>query len=389
MAYRSLNPASCADLVGHIYEAALDPARWRDVVDALEGFYPDSRVTLFAHRDGRLVAGMAINKNFPDDALRAYSAYYATNSPFVARAKSLAVGRAVYSEQQVSPSELVTTELYNDFMRPSRLGHYATGVLVERDERGMIALSIADHKDDKHRRAHQLDLLGVIAPHLTRAARLHRATTARATAANAVEAAFDRWAHAAFVADADGRIITMNQAASALLARDDGLSLDRHGHLLGCDDKAGRALDALIRRCVLLTDRCALASGDTDRDGIALPRRGGTVPLSAIAWPLPYVDAHPEFGAPHGRALIIVFDPEQVPRTPVGWLARRFGLSAAERALTEAIVNGTTLSDAADQLGIRISTARTRLKAIQNKTGCSRQAELVRLALAMPVLRLS
>jgi hypothetical protein len=45
-------------------------------------------------------------------------------------------------------------------------------------------------------------------------------------------------------------------------------------------------------------------------------------------------------------------------------LARRFNLSRAEAKLTEAIVNGVQLADAA---GIRLSTARTRLKRIQGE----------------------
>jgi DNA-binding CsgD family transcriptional regulator len=76
-----------------------------------------------------------------------------------------------------------------------------------------------------------------------------------------------------------------------------------------------------------------------------------------------------------------------VPRTPVKWLSRQFGLSPAEERLTEAIVNGVTLADAAEQIGIRISTARTRLKAIQTKTGCNRQVDLVRLAMSTPIVR--
>jgi DNA-binding CsgD family transcriptional regulator len=87
--------------------------------------------------------------------------------------------------------------------------------------------------------------------------------------------------------------------------------------------------------------------------------------------------------------LAVILDPAEVQRTPVAWLARRFGLSPAEQRLTEAIVNGLPLAEAAERLGIRISTARTRLKAIQTKTGCHRQVDLVRLALSLPAIRQS
>ena len=43
-------------------------------------------------------------------------------------------------------------------------------------------------------------------------------------------------------------------------------------------------------------------------------------------------------------------------------------------------------SDAADLMGITVSSARTYLKRIFSKTDVTRQAELVRLLLAAPVL---
>jgi DNA-binding CsgD family transcriptional regulator len=90
----------------------------------------------------------------------------------------------------------------------------------------------------------------------------------------------------------------------------------------------------------------------------------------------------------HGRrVLLVIIDPDDRARTPVGWLARQFGLTPAEQRLTEAIINGVPLAEAATQLGIRASTARTRLKAIQVKTGCHRQVDLVRLALSLPQVR--
>ena len=50
-------------------------------------------------------------------------------------------------------------------------------------------------------------------------------------------------------------------------------------------------------------------------------------------------------------------------------------------------MNGTPLTEAAEHLGIRLSTARTRLKIIQTKTHCHRQVDLVRLALSLPPVR--
>ena len=52
------------------------------------------------------------------------------------------------------------------------------------------------------------------------------------------------------------------------------------------------------------------------------------------------------------------------------------------------MIAGVPLNEAAEKLGIQLSTARTRLKTIQGKTGCHRQLDLVRLAMSVPAVRL-
>jgi DNA-binding CsgD family transcriptional regulator len=99
-----------------------------------------------------------------------------------------------------------------------------------------------------------------------------------------------------------------------------------------------------------------------------------------MMWPLTPGDGR-------GAVLVVILDPAQAQRTPVGWLAKQFGLAPSEARLAEAVVNGLPLADAAEQLGIRLSTARTRLKTIQAKTNCHRQVDLVRLALSLPAVR--
>ena len=80
-----------------------------------------------------------------------------------------------------------------------------------------------------------------------------------------------------------------------------------------------------------------------------------------MIWPLPFLGGPAASVFARGTALLIIRDPDHVQRTPVGWLARQYGLTPAEQQLTEAIVNGVSLADAAEQLGVLLSTVRTRL----------------------------
>src|SRR5258708_1263584 len=61
-------------------------------------------------------------------------------------------------------------------------------------------------------------------------------------------------------------------------------------------------------------------------------------------------------------------------------LAALFDLTSAELRTLERIIAGDTLSEAAQALEVAITTVRTHLAHIFDKTGTSRQADLIRLA---------
>jgi DNA-binding CsgD family transcriptional regulator/PAS domain-containing protein len=379
------DPSFVADLVGHVYEAAVDPGHWGEFVTALERVYPESRVTLFGHADGCPTSSLAARVNYDENDLRSYADYYIGCSPYIARSAILPTGRAFHYDMLIGDDELMRTEYYNDYLRPRRLGHYGTGLIIERPHpRRATVLSLADHSNDEDRRTRQLRLLDLLAPHLRRALRLHRTVAAERASAAAAQAAFDHWTHAAVVLDSSARVVTFNLAAATLLKRGDGLWLGRAGQLCAADETRAQALEAAIRKCAATADRADARA--TDLDGITLPRPFAAAPLRVMMWPLPPGALTDDR---RGSVLAVILDPTQVRRTPVAWLAKQFGLSPAEQRLTEAVVNGLPLAEAAGQLGIRISTARTRLKAIQTKTGCHRQVDLVRLALSLPAVRLS
>ena len=287
----------------------------------------------------------------------------------------------------IGDAELKTTEHYHEYVKPRRLGHYATGTLIERRPGRITALSLADHKNDEDRRASQIRLLDLLAPHLNRAVRMHRMMAAQKMAGDAARAAFDRWTHAAFVLNSCARVVAMNHTAEALLQHSDALSLGRDGQLRGIDEVRTRELDGAVRRCAAMASAIDPEARAADLDGLMLPCSSRAAPLRAMIAPLPFLGGTAASEVGPGTVLLVIFDPSNVHRTPVDWIARQFGLTPSEQRLAEAIINGAPLAEAAEQLGIQLNTARTRLKTIQTKTHCHRQVDLVRLALSLPAIR--
>jgi DNA-binding CsgD family transcriptional regulator len=84
-------------------------------------------------------------------------------------------------------------------------------------------------------------------------------------------------------------------------------------------------------------------------------------------------------------AVVFVTIPEEPQEAPAELLRRLFGLTPAEARLSERLVQGRTVDEAARDLDISTGTARIHLKSVFAKTGVSRQTELVAKILATPV----
>ena len=80
-------------------------------------------------------------------------------------------------------------------------------------------------------------------------------------------------------------------------------------------------------------------------------------------------------------AILFVNDPERDVAIRSEHLRDEFGLTRAEAALALELVPGRGLQVAADRLRITLTTARTHLAHVFEKTGTTQQAELVRLIL--------
>ena len=105
--------------------------------------------------------------------------------------------------------------------------------------------------------------------------------------------------------------------------------------------------------------------------------------VSVAAVPLPQASTRGSLALlpPQRMILVLVVDlgSNGLHAGDLAPLATIFGLTPSEIAFCRRLLLGESVTDAAERLGITQGTARTRLKAILNKTGASRQAELMLL----------
>jgi len=169
-----------------------------------------------------------------------------------------------------------------------------------------------------------------------------------------------------------GEVVYMNQSAAEIVAAADGLSIG-HDQILraSTSEETGRLREA----CVHLGG----TSNDSDIVALSVERPSMREALKLIFAPLENSQQDPE-----GNVIIFIADPEKNALPTAEIIARFFGLTPTESRLARVLIGGQQTEEIAVSMGITISSARTYLKRIMEKTGTNRQVDLVRLLLSTP-----
>jgi PAS domain-containing protein len=236
-------------------------------------------------------------------------------------------------------------------------------VLVREEARVAAVLAVLPRNERWSPSAADRALLEALAPSLADALRLHR----RIVGAGALTSILDHLVLGVVLLDDRGRVTYANRSAAELLDAEPGLS-----ELARVDGRDPRT-EALRR---------VLPPGTADDFSVrAHPVDGRPLQVlfTALSWPDPLGGEARNFA----RA-IFIGDSKRTSVAPVENLGGAYGFTHGEAKLAGLLTADLTLADAASELGITESTARTVLKRILAKTGTRRQASLVRLLLSGP-----
>jgi DNA-binding CsgD family transcriptional regulator/PAS domain-containing protein len=211
--------------------------------------------------------------------------------------------------------------------------------------------------------------------HMANAERLSRAIDERALDWELPQRILDNMSVGALVADQSGQVRFANAAAEEILAENDGL---------GRRDNRIQAARSFETNSLLAALRDAAVTGRADkREGGALliARPSGKLPYAVVVMPLTATAGGEGKGA---RALVFVSDLAHRNNELAPRLSQLFGLSKAEARVAAGIAEGRRLTEIAQEFDVRMPTVRTQLRAVLKKVGASRQADLVRIVLALP-----
>jgi DNA-binding CsgD family transcriptional regulator/PAS domain-containing protein len=354
-----------------IYDAAVGPGDWAVALEAISVAMGASVCSLVTS-DGEHKQFAFSSAGTDPASMTTYNDYYGALDHLPVAPESMPVGTIATRDQLVPRDVVARSEFYNDWAHPNECGDGVFSVLSRHGDGASWLAIAARAKQDPFGTPERLGLAGALVPHLQQAlgtrARLSELDHQYRELASAVDLLTDGIA----IVGPAGWVIHLNPAAEAMLGGDDGFSL-RAGHLTAAVSRIGGAFDRIVHQA-LDRGRWTVATGGC----VAVPRRSGLRPYLVRVIPLGLGDSG---GAGSPSAMVIIVDPERESEPELEALRRVYGLTKTEAEVALRVLDGSGLGPIADELSVSLSTVRTHLQHVFDKTQTHRQAELVRLLL--------
>jgi DNA-binding CsgD family transcriptional regulator/PAS domain-containing protein len=366
-----------------LYGAAVEPHLWVSALERLADLTGGNSAWLsrLSLENGR---GSAVTARIDPEFPERYLAYYADINPFakVANPRSFMSGfelKVTTDDMWMPKDQLTGLEYYNDFLTPQDVHSFAA---VRLAARGLDICAVTINRSAKKGgfSTDDMDLARRLQPHMIRAFELTEKLTVAGLMTDGMAAALDQTPFGVFLLDDTGRLQRANRTAERLLSGLGGVCL-LHGRLTASQPDAARKLHALIATATS-PDR-SLRSGGAMTLRISADR----APLSVTVAPirserLPVFDHRPS-------VVVCITDPEAEQAISAQQVLGLYGLTAAEARVAAGLMSGVSSRDIATSNGVSIHTVRHQLQSMLEKTGASRQSELVAMLMRAVVPQLN
>jgi DNA-binding CsgD family transcriptional regulator/PAS domain-containing protein len=373
----TVSPHILSDVIGSIYDCTLDPSRWeRTLAEITQAMSGESAIlSLNNLRHDCLLIDKSVGwgqfgieerqKHIPEIHARLnewFAKGPSLDEPFVASRQLTSdyLQSSLYVQRCLNPLGIV--DIMHLFLMYTPL-HFSELVVGRHKRQGPIT--------DR-----EIEIGMLLLPHLRRAVTISNVLDAHAIEGARMAEALDALRCGVVLTNSEGNILHANRSAEHMLQN--GAAVQGTGGILSA--KAPAAAQEL-RKAIRLAARDEAMLGKT---GLAIRLTGSAAPPH-FAHVLPM----------NGSELRTQLQPEAVAAVFIGesmataldltpaetkeYLRRRFGLTPAEADVALEILKGDGRQAAAVRLGISMTTVRTHLSHIFEKTSVRRQAELVRL----------
>ena len=364
-------PEEFSVVVGHIYDASIDPSLWKSALTRIAAFVETATASLMIEDVGaKHVPSFYMSFDDPIWVQTYFDKYIPLNPVRVATAAYAKAGDIILTKDFMTQEEYERTRYYQEWLSQRDFVDNPVAI-IDRSQSDFTVLAF--HRNRRQGPADEgvRSRLALIVPHVRRAVAIGRALERTKLESLTFLEVLDGLSSAILLVDAAGLVVQANRNAREHLATGAVLRTAQ-GVLRMHDPQATAEFDEAI-----LLAKDAASAG---KQIITIPLRSssGDRYLASV---LPLTSgARSEIGN-HYRAVAAVFirpiGPE-VPLDPMP-LARAYQLTPRELTVMITVVESGGVPETAAILGLSENTVRTHLQSIYRKTGIKSQSEMAKL----------
>ncbi len=358
-------------LVGMACDAALDESKWWNFLEAFASAVGGSSALLRSNDMVTKAASFNASVGYDPAWQAAYCNHFVKGDYYNNVMSRYAPGQIFSSDQHIDQRELRKTEYCNDYLRPQDKVH-SIGAFLRKDANHSLVLGAQRGKRAGAFEEDEFRLMCILIPHLTRAVQVHRKFLAVTAEKAQAQGALDQMRMGVILTNRFGTPLYLNRSAELMMSQDVGLGVFHNKLAVHSPNETAQLLQIIFDAS--LGANGSAVGGDMR---ITMPNKVGY--LHCVVAPV-----SPEIlfmmNASCGKDCVAVFltIPGGLQLSPKR-LVTLYKITPAEARLTARLVALRTVEEAADDLGISASTARTQLKCIFSKTGTHCQSELLML----------
>ncbi|MGO4389388.1 helix-turn-helix transcriptional regulator [Microvirga sp. 2YAF29] len=358
-----INNTKFAELLELIYQASADANAWESLAVRLGEVF-QSTSSLFIHDAHSNSVVVDMSEGFERSFVESYKEHFVAINPLIPGTLDLPSGNVARMFETVSKEVFEQTEYYNDWLLPQGL-KFAMGTHLNLGAH--MSMFVAFHRghgsEDYSDEA--MNFLARLVPHFERALEISSRFKLQGALQDAQVFGLDQLGVGAIGLDRQCSVYDISPKAEELIKRGLGFSL-RFGRLAMDSPSQDLHLKNLVVRAI--DERVAYP--------IAISLKTGERIEGVI------VPSHHHFGGAFTKvqALLLIKFKTAGPEQTIDSISKKFRLTQAETQLLKALAEGQTISDYSDIKRLSRNTVRSQLQSLFQKTGVSRQADLVLLA---------
>jgi DNA-binding CsgD family transcriptional regulator/PAS domain-containing protein len=366
-----------SNFIGAIYDCIAAPATWSPALNNIADHFESDVVWLSVSNPRLQTTRMAAIAGVPDKSL--LLATHVEKNPFFRIMHKLEIDEPTGLQQLcalMGPEGVATfqnSSFVQDYAIPARMGDGVGISLMNQTDR-VATLGMVSSADRSPYSIAEFETLREIVPHIRRAVTIGDLFETQVRESNMFREVVESFNLAVLVVDADMQLLFANPTAENYLRS--GSLLATSGQYLVIKNELAHFA---IQKAVILSERAEVSLASS---GIGVPLYKTQFPAIAHVLPLGSRAERTQF---HNRAAAAIFiaTPKSDPLPTIDAIAALFGLTPAEKHVATQAANGLAAADIALSRGVSITTIRSQLDAIYDKTGQSSQLGLQKLILEL------